>query len=130
VNALSFGTQVEAHNRTEIEGKIQWNNPSVEKAWVVYSGRLKRNLGEKRASKMVVEFDRKEDVDHTILNGIVSGAQIYACECHNRTYKIKQCFNCQKYGHIEAHCKAQENCVYCAEPHSTKGCQERERPGS
>jgi hypothetical protein len=38
-------------------------------------------------------------------------------------------FQVPKYGHIGAHCKAQENCGYCAEAHSTKGCQERERPG-
>jgi hypothetical protein len=42
-------TQLEARNRTEIE-KIQWNNPFLEKASIVCSGWLKRNLGEKRAS--------------------------------------------------------------------------------
>jgi hypothetical protein len=137
VRVPSFGilvhgvsTQMEAYNRMEIEEKIQWNNPSLEKARVVYSGWLKRSLGEKRASTMVVEFEREEDADHAILNGIVFGAQIYACEYYDRTCKVKQCFKCQKYGHIGTHCKAQENCGYCAEPHSTKGCPERDRPGS
>jgi hypothetical protein len=99
-------TQTEAHNRLEIEDQIQWNNPSLEKACVTYSGWLKRNVGEKRASTMVVEFDREEDADHAILNGIVLGAQIFACEYYDRACKARQCFRCQKYGHIGTHCKS------------------------
>lgn len=123
-------TQIEAYNRAEIEEKIQWNNPSLEKAKVLYSGWLKRNLGEKRASTMVVEFSQGEDVDHAINNGIVLGAQIFTCEYYDRACKARQCFKCQKYGHIGTHCKAQEICGYYAELHSTKECQERERPSS
>ena len=123
-------TQMDVQNRPEIEGKIQWSNPSLEKARVTYSGWLKRNLGEKRASTMVVEFDREEDGDYAILNGIVFGAQIFACEYYDRTCKARQCFRCQKYGHIGTHCKAQETCGYCAENHSTKECTERDKPGS
>lgn len=83
--------------------------PSLENAKVTYSGWLKRDVGEKRASTMVVEFDREEDADHAILNGIVFGAQIFACEYYDRACKARQCFKCQKYGHIGTHCKAQEN---------------------
>ena len=121
---------MEAHNRQEIEEKIQCNNPSLEQARVAYSGWLKRNLGEKRASTLVVEFEREEDADHAILNGIVLGAQIFACEYYDRACKAKQCFRCQKYGHIGTHCKAQETCGYCAENHSTKECTQRDKPGS
>lgn len=123
-------TQVEAHNRAEIEDKIRWNNPSLEQANVLYSGWLKRNLGEKRASTMVVEFDREDDADHAIENGIVFGAQIFNCEYYDRACKARQCFRCQKYGHIGTHCKAQETCGYCAGPHSTKACLERDKFGS
>lgn len=75
-------TQMEAHNRQEIEEKIQWNNPSLEQACVAYSSWLKHNLGEKRASTLVVEFEC-EDADHAILNRIVLGAQIFACEYYD-----------------------------------------------
>ncbi len=137
VKAPSFGvlihgvsTQTEAHNRVEIEEKIQWNNPQLDKAQVTYSGWLKRTMGEKRASTMVVEFDQEEHADHAILNGIIFGAQIFACEYYDRGCKARQCFKCQKYGHIGTHCKAKETCGYCAEAHSTKECIERERAGS
>jgi hypothetical protein len=47
VKVSSFGilvhgvsTQVEAHNRMEIEENIQWNSPSLEKARVIYSSCL------------------------------------------------------------------------------------------
>ncbi|EED15320.1 hypothetical protein TSTA_047660 [Talaromyces stipitatus ATCC 10500] len=64
---------------------------------------LKRNLGEKRASTMVVEFDREEDADHAIKNSII---------------------------YIGTYCKAQETCGYCAGLYSTKACLERDKPGS
>jgi hypothetical protein len=137
VKAPSFGvlihgvsTQIGADNRVEIEEKIQWNNPQLEKAQVTYSGWLKRTIGDKRASTMVVEFDREEHADHAILNGIVFGAQIFACEYYDRGCKTRQCFKCQNYGHIGTHCKAKETCGYCAEAHSTKECTERGRVGS
>ncbi|EED19007.1 hypothetical protein TSTA_023420 [Talaromyces stipitatus ATCC 10500] len=66
---------------------------------------------------MVVEFDQEEDADYAIKNSIVFRAQIFNCEC-------------QKYEHIETHCKAQETCGYCVGLHSTKACLERDKPGS
>ena len=82
-------TQIDVQNRSEIKGKIQWSNPSLERARVTYSGWLKRNLGEKRASTIVVEFDREEDANYAILNGIVFGAQIFAYEYYDRTCKAR-----------------------------------------
>lgn len=123
-------TQMETQDSLKIEEKIQWDNPSLKEARVTYSGWLKRNLGEKRASTMVVEFDREEDADYAILSDIVFGAQIFACEYYDRACKARQCFRCRKYGHIGTHCKAQEICGYCTKRHSTKECMEREKPGS
>ncbi|KAL2840003.1 hypothetical protein BJX68DRAFT_247166 [Aspergillus pseudodeflectus] len=37
-------TPVEAHNRTEMEEEMQWNKHFLEKARVVYPGRLSRNV--------------------------------------------------------------------------------------
>jgi hypothetical protein len=39
---------------------------------------------------MVLEFDPEEDADHAILNGLVFGAQIYACEYYDRACMAKQ----------------------------------------
>jgi hypothetical protein len=80
----------------DIEEQIRWSNPSLENANILYSGWLKRNLGEKYASTMVVEFDREEDADYTIDNGIVLGAQIFSCEYYDRACKARQCFKFQK----------------------------------
>lgn len=78
----------------------------------------------------MVEFDREEDADHAIDNGIVFGAQIFSCKYYDRACKARQCFKYQKYGHIGTHCKAQETCGYCAGMHSTRECPEREKPNS
>lgn len=38
---------------------------------------------------MVVEFDREEDADHAILNGIILGAQIFTYKYYDRAYKAR-----------------------------------------
>ncbi|KAF3481534.1 uncharacterized protein GIQ15_04293 [Arthroderma uncinatum] len=73
-----ISTQMEAENQIEMEEKIRWNNPSLATARVAYSGWLKRDRGNKRASSVVVEFEKEEDADYAIQNGIVFGAQIFA----------------------------------------------------
>lgn len=42
--------------------------------------------------------------------------------------RIRQCFNCQLYGHTSGSCKAATRCVKCAGSHATKDC--KLEPGS
>ena len=35
---------------------------------------------------------------------------------------MRQCFKCQKYGHIGTQCKAPTVCGYCAQGHDTRDC--------
>jgi hypothetical protein len=43
-------------------------------------------------------------------------------ERYERKCRLKQCFQCQKYGHIGTQCKAAKTCGYCAQQHSTWEC--------
>ena len=47
------------------------------------------------------------------------------CEYYDRGCKLKQCFNCQQYGHIGSQCTATQACSYCAEAHNAKECEKR-----
>ena len=47
------------------------------------------------------------------------------CEYYDRGCKLKQCFNCQQYGHIGSQCTAAQACSYCAEAHNAKECERR-----
>ena len=40
---------------------------------------------------------------------------------------VKQCYNCQNFGHSAKNFKAKIKCVICGEGHSHKGCPNREK---
>jgi len=40
---------------------------------------------------------------------------------------VKQCFKCQRYGHLAASCKNEEACGICAGPHDTRKCTKVEQ---
>jgi hypothetical protein len=90
-------TRVEVSNITEVRERIQWSNPELQNAVINYIGWLKRDVSEKRASSMVVEFDNPRDADYAILNGMVLGAEIFTCEYYDRNCKLKQWYRCQNY---------------------------------
>ena len=39
---------------------------------------------------------------------------------------VRQCFNCQCFGHSAQNCKSKQKCVICGENHSHKGCPKKE----
>ena len=42
-------------------------------------------------------------------------------------FQVLQCFKCTGYGHTAARCdKADNTCLYCAQPHTTLGCPTRQ----
>jgi hypothetical protein len=75
-----------------------------------------------------VEFTTRAQVDRAIREGLVLGACHHDCELYDRGCKLKQCYKCQKYGHIGTQCIANDTCGYCAEPHDTRQCKNREEP--
>ena len=40
---------------------------------------------------------------------------------------VRQCYNCQNFGHSAKNCKAKIKCVIRGEGHSHKGCPDREK---
>ena len=48
--------------------------------------------------------------------------EVFQCERYERQCRLKQCFKCQKYGHIGTQCKAPTACGYCALEHDTRDC--------
>ncbi len=44
------------------------------------------------------------------------------CEYFDRDCKLKQCFNCQRYKHINRSCKYNRRCVICASFHNKSIC--------
>lgn len=71
---------------------------------------------------MIIEFTKPEDANKIIDEGLVWQGELFQCERYERQCRLKQCFKCQRYGHIGTQCKAITACGYCAQEHSSRDC--------
>ncbi|EDN02399.1 predicted protein [Histoplasma mississippiense (nom. inval.)] len=114
-------------NQSRSIEKIQTENATLHPgATITYVGWLTRTGAKKPTSSLVLEFTTKEHADRAIREGLVLDACYHHCELYDRSCKLKQCYKCQKYGHIGTQCNANETCGYCAEPHNTRDCRKKE----
>ena len=51
---------------------------------------------------------------------------VYKVEEFRLPVSVRQCFNCQCFGHSAQNCKSKQKCVVCGENHSHKGCPKKE----
>ena len=71
---------------------------------------------------IVIFTDHPEEADECIESGIIIEHRIHKAERYMRQGQIRQCFNCQGYGHEANVCKKKPRCGKCAENHATKEC--------
>lgn len=122
---------IDPNKQAEAIEKIQTENATLHPGVkVTYAGWLTKNGAKKTASSLVVEFTTKEQANRVIREGLVLGACQHDCELYDRGCKLKQCYKCQRYGHIGTQCTASETCGQCAEPHNTRQCRKREEDPS
>ncbi|EGU72833.1 hypothetical protein FOXB_16658, partial [Fusarium oxysporum f. sp. conglutinans Fo5176] len=104
------------------DGLLQDNKPFIPTAEIKYIGWLTRSSSSKSASSVVVEFTRPEDANKVIDEGLIWQGEVFQCELYDRQCRVRQCFQCHKYGHIGTQCKATITCGYCAQEHPTRDC--------
>jgi hypothetical protein len=98
------------------------NRPFIPNADITYIGWLSRASLTKSASTIIVELSSPEDANKIIDEGLIWQGEAFQCERYDRQCRLKQCYQCQRYGHIGTQCKASATCGYCAEAHSSKDC--------
>jgi len=98
------------------------NRAFIPNADIKYIGWLSRAAITKSASTIIVEFTKPEDANKVIDEGLIWQGEAFQCERYDRQCRLKQCYNCQKYGHIGTQCKANTACGYCSEAHNSKDC--------
>ena len=101
---------------------LQDNKPFIPLADIKYIGWLSRSAPTKSASSIIIEFTRPEDANKIIDEGLIWQGEVFQCERYDRQCRLKQCYKCQRYGHIGTQCTAQPACGYCAESHGSKDC--------
>ena len=51
---------------------------------------------------------------------------VYKMEEFRSPVSVKQCYNCQSFGHSDKTCRSKQTCLICVENHSHKECPNRE----
>jgi hypothetical protein len=101
---------------------LQDNKPFIPTADIKYIGWLTRKAPAKTMSSVIIEFTKPEDANKIIDEGLVWQGEMCQSERYERQCRLKQCFQCQKYGHIGTQCKTTETCGYCAQGHRSGDC--------
>jgi hypothetical protein len=90
---------------------LQENRPFIPNAGIKYIGWLTRTFATKSASSVIIEFTKPQDANKIIDEGLIWQGEVFQCELYDRSCRLRQCFSCQRYGHIGTQCKATTRCV-------------------
>jgi hypothetical protein len=71
---------------------------------------------------IIIQLSSPQEANECIHNGIYIGRRLYPTEKYMPQYQIKQCYSCQRYGHIAQECTRKPTCGKCGQEHTTKEC--------
>lgn len=114
---------INMENFEEIRDAILHENRAfLPTAEIKYIGWLTRQPPQKALTSIIIEFTKPEDANKIIDENLVWQGEMCPAERYERQCRLKQCFQCQKYGHIGTQCKTAKICGYCAQEHSSWEC--------
>ncbi|OQE58359.1 hypothetical protein PENNAL_c0376G05773, partial [Penicillium nalgiovense] len=79
----------------------------------------------KKSGSLIVEFTSPRTANNAIDTGTLWDSEVLTTVLYDRAARIRQCHNCQKYGHIGKTCSNETRCVFCAERHHSRDCQRK-----
>ena len=96
----------------------QWNS-NLMPLWItpLQPGKLKEK--DVNAGGIIVVFRTKSEANEAIDYGVVLDGNIHRACVYDRECRIKQCFNCYKYGHFSSQCTNTQVCGRCGHGHAT-----------
>ena len=95
----------------------QWNN-GLKPVYIspLHAEKMKENDAK---GALIMVFRTKREANEAIDNGLVIDGQIHMARVYDRECRIKQCFNCYKYGHFSSQCTNKQVCGRCSHNHAT-----------
>ncbi|KAJ5393047.1 hypothetical protein N7465_012021 [Penicillium sp. CMV-2018d] len=127
VRSLGINTAAEIRDRKQgimkqllTENTFNWGDKAeiTQLAWLV--------LPEgKKSGSLIVEFASPHHANKAIDTGTLWDSEVLTTVLYDRAARIRQCHNCQKYGHIGNTCSNETKCVFCAEKHHSRDCQRK-----
>ncbi|KAJ5186137.1 hypothetical protein N7472_010977 [Penicillium cf. griseofulvum] len=79
----------------------------------------------KKSGSLIVEFTSPHTANNAIDTGTLWDSEVLTTVLYDRAARIRQCHNCQKYGHIGNTCSNETKCFFCAEKHHSRDCQRK-----
>jgi hypothetical protein len=78
---------------------------------------------EKELSSLIVKIHSAEQINRLIRDDLLHEYSQISCELFVNNCRIKQCFNCQRYDHIDKICRHERRCSVCVESHNDSTCK-------
>jgi hypothetical protein len=78
---------------------------------------------EKKLSSLIVKIHNVEQINRLIKNNLLHEYSQIFYELFVNNCCIKQCFNCQRYDHIDKICRHERRCSICVESHNDLMCK-------
>jgi len=72
------------------------------------------------STTIIIETDNAEQANCLISEGVIAQFELKATELYNPNSRIRQCFNCQRYGHITNSYKHEIRCGFYGGKHKTR----------
>lgn len=107
------------------DAMIAANQPYWKEAVIARIGWLRLPQDTKKLASLIIEFTVPQAAKLAIQHGTLWDSNHYATVLYDRTFRLRQCYNCQQYGHIGPGCVESPRCVYCAGAHQSRDCASR-----
>jgi hypothetical protein len=78
---------------------------------------------EKELSSLIVKIHSAEQINRLIRDDLLHEYSQISCELFVNICRIKQCFNCQRYDHIDKICRHERRCSVCVESYNDSMCK-------
>jgi hypothetical protein len=78
---------------------------------------------EKELSSLIMKIHSAEQINRLIKDDLLHEYSQISCELFVSNCRIKQCFNCQRYDHIDKICRHERRCSVCVESHNDSTCK-------
>ena len=127
---LVHGIRIEAVNIVNPEITIESfraeNVPITSKARIIKIAWAKRqHAASQTHSSLVVSFDSPTAANEAIKRRLIHECIIHDCELWDNRCRRRQCYHCQRYGHLAPGCRNPTTCAYCAGNHDIKTCDRK-----
>jgi uncharacterized protein YajQ (UPF0234 family) len=77
----------------------------------------------KKFFSLIIEIVSSKMTNRLIKEKLLNEHTHLICEYFEKECRIKQCFKCQRYDHVNKTCKNSKKCEQCAQKYSTKDCR-------